>query len=1346
MLNKSRFLSQGCAGIIALAACAVFFASCGDPTRLPTFTVSFHANGGAGTISPQEVNAGSSITLSGGAGFSKDGHVFAGWNTMRCGNGTHLSANAAFTPVEDVTLFAMWTFMETFTVSFNANGGTGTISPQMVNSGSSITLPAGGALSNPGYNFGGWNTVRYGDGVHFSANAPFSPVGNITLYAMWNPVGYVTVRFNANGGVGSVPEQRTTQGGEITLPGGTGISRDGFSFGGWNTNAAGTGRNYNAGATFTLTTDTILYARWVDALTVSFNSNLGTGQVPAQTVGRGLYITIPAGHMLSKSGHVFSGWNENIDGTGARHSVGTLFSPPRSMTLYATWMPVGVSQLAVSFDANGGGGSPPVPMLVVAGFGMNLPGSEGLSRAGYAFLGWNTNAEGTGVSFGAGAHFTPLSNTVLYARWAPVDYGPFVPVTGITGVPNSATVGIPLPLAGTVTPPNATNQAIVWGIQNAGATGATIVDGNMLNTAAEGTVTVRAIVANGLAVGIHHTQYFSITVTDLFVPVTGITGVQTSALVGTPLPLTGTVEPANATGRAIAWSVQNAGATGATITGNTLNTMAAGTVTVRATIANGLAVGTDFTQDFDILVTALFVPVTGITMPAWLDSVTVGTPLHLAGSVTPWNATNWIIVWSVQGAGTTGATITGNTLNTTAEGTVTVRATIADGVALGMPFTRDFEITSIYPVSVTGVTVSPQSVSVDRGVPRQFTAMVTGISNPPQGVTWSIIETTADGRHSQTTINQFNGTLTVAVAETLPTLTVRATSTFDNTVYGTAIVTVNFPGGTGAGTREDPIVVSGLNLAEQLAWLRASSQSGNYYLVEVSANATLSAANLALPTGRTNLTVTLRGIGVARVINRPNMGAIFTIGSGLTLVLDENITLGPHASGQGWNNSRLVLVNNGGTLVMNDGSRIVNNRGVAIGNVGGGVLVNSGGMFVMHGGAISGNQVESGGGGGGVRVQGGIFTMYYGTIVGNNSPAGGGGVHVSGGGIFAMHGGTISNNASSQGHGGGVHIDNDSTFAMYGGTISSNTSGGNFGSGSGGGVFVGLRSTFTMQAGTISDNTAIIHGTVPAGTGWGGGVSLAGNNSTFAMYEGTISGNSAETAGGVNVAGGGVFTMHGGTIYDNTSDTNGGGVLANGTFTMLGGAISGNHAGNIGGGVRVPAGTFRISNGIIHGNDAGAGLANTAANGEVSLSLGANGTAERGMFSNGTFFAQRNLTTTDLTIEVRPITITVTGILPEYHGKWVFLALLAPGMGDWLAWADIYSASSFTTFSLQFAPGDYDVNLLFIEGEVSYMYTLPNWTFNAGNNVIPFSSFQPAPAATSFPDNLELLRRSGRAP
>ena len=185
----------------------------------------------------------------------------------------------------------------------------------------------------------------------------------------------------------------------------------------------------------------------------------------------------------------------------------------------------------------------------------------------------------------------------------------------------------------------------------------------------------------------------TVTGNDGIIPVSGIGDVPDLAYAGIPLALSGTVSPPNATFKDIVWSVKNAGTTGASISGGILNATAAGTVTVTATIANGAALGTDYTQDFAITVnpeSAEFVAVTGISgVPA---AATAGFPLTLTGTVSPGNADNKTISWSVKNAGTTGASINGNVLNTMAEGTAIVTASIANGSAPGTDYTQDFTI------------------------------------------------------------------------------------------------------------------------------------------------------------------------------------------------------------------------------------------------------------------------------------------------------------------------------------------------------------------------------------------------------------------------------------------------------------------------------------------------------------------------------------------------------------------------------------------------------------------------------------------------------------------------------
>ena len=199
---------------------------------------------------------------------------------------------------------------------------------------------------------------------------------------------------------------------------------------------------------------------------------------------------------------------------------------------------------------------------------------------------------------------------------------------------------------------------------------------------------------------------------------------------------------------------------------------------------------------------------------------------------------------------------------------------------------------------------------------------------------------------------------------------------------------------------------------EQLEWLLEVAESGGTYTVEIDGDENI--VPLVLDgAGRTDITINLRGIGEMRTVNLASNGILFTVGSGITLVLEENITLmGRRAGGNGNapNNNNVVRITTGGTLVMNENTLITgnHNNATAAANIGGAVRVNTGGRFVMNGGEISGN-----------------------TGAGNT-----GGVHIALGGTFEKRGGIIRNNHALIATGdraGGVF--NAGTFLISNGII-----------------------------------------------------------------------------------------------------------------------------------------------------------------------------------------------------------------------------------------------------------------------------------------------------------------------
>ncbi|MCL2879884.1 MAG: InlB B-repeat-containing protein, partial [Treponema sp.] len=145
-------------------------------------------------------------------------------------------------------------------------------------------------------------------------------------------------------------------------------------------------------------------------------------------------------------------------------------------------------------------------------------------------------------------------------------------------------------------------------------------------------------------------------------------------------------------------------------------------------------------------------------------------------------------------------------------------------------------------------------------------------------------------------------------------------------------------------------IVPGENIAAKLSWLTTNALSNFGYTIEVNANEIIAPYNFTF-TGRNNISITLKGIDTTRVIAFSTNADLFTIGSDVTLILENNITL----QGRGSNTGSVIRVNSGGTLVMNSGSLITSNK---TGSSGGGVYVYSG-TFAMNGGTISGNTSSS---------------------------------------------------------------------------------------------------------------------------------------------------------------------------------------------------------------------------------------------------------------------------------------------------------------------------------------------------------------------------------------------------
>ena len=220
--------------------------------------------------------------------------------------------------------------------------------------------PDGDTISYTWSVVSGPGPVFFGNSSSINTTATFVEAGTYTLRltaddGYGNPVSndiVITVRTNStltydgNANTGGTPPADPNSpyltNDTVTVLGNTGsLTKSGFSFNGWNTQADGLGTNYGAGQTFTITTDTTLYADWTPSTyTVNFNKQGGTGGSNSVTVDYG--AAMPNASAPTRSGFGFAGYYTAANGGGTRYYDEAMNSVRNwdiegNTTLYAYW-------------------------------------------------------------------------------------------------------------------------------------------------------------------------------------------------------------------------------------------------------------------------------------------------------------------------------------------------------------------------------------------------------------------------------------------------------------------------------------------------------------------------------------------------------------------------------------------------------------------------------------------------------------------------------------------------------------------------------------------------------------------------------------------------------------------------------------------------------------------------------------------------------------------------------------------------------------------------------------------------------------------------------------------------
>ena len=352
----------------------------------------------------------------------------------------------------------------TYTVAFNANGGSGSISSITCSQGSAITMPSCTFTAPTGYSFLGWMGGSSGSASTSylkTAGTSYTPTVSGTFSAIWSTItdsssAYITTFASDSATVGTtytkvITYDKTLAGSDIgdayvQYPSWAHVSAfsDGSATVTGTPSTIGTYRitvvvpaDNNSGVRLEIQYDLVVRAvATPSTYTVSYNSNGGSGSMSSQSATEVTYTTLKSCTFTAPVGYSFSGWC--VGNSGTVYAAGASYMVTASVTMYAQW----TASYVVSFNANGGSGT--VESIACSpGSSMTLPSCTFTAPTGYSFKGWAIGSSGstsTGTLKATGATYTPTASITFSAIWSAFTDSSSAYIT--TFASDSATVGV----------------------------------------------------------------------------------------------------------------------------------------------------------------------------------------------------------------------------------------------------------------------------------------------------------------------------------------------------------------------------------------------------------------------------------------------------------------------------------------------------------------------------------------------------------------------------------------------------------------------------------------------------------------------------------------------------------------------------------------------------------------------------------------------------------------------------------------------------------------------------------------------------------------------------------------
>lgn len=327
----------------------------------------------------------------------------------------------------------------------------------------------------------------------------------------------------------------------------------------------------------------------------------------------------------------------------------------------------------------------------------------------------------------------------------------------------------------TVNPPNASEKTVVWSVTEGDDVVSVNADTGEVTALRPGSATVTATSRSDAAKSDSCTVTVQEAVTAVRLDRDSLRLTLTEA--GKTETLTATVEPQEATDRSVRWTAVPDGIV--SVENGTVTALKAGTATVRAESGSNPGV-------YDECEVTVISPVTQITLnhsvyPAASERFEVGLDFVLSATVTPGDATDKRLKWSVSPENIVSLDDATGTVTALEAGTATVTVTAADG--FGASASCDITV-SPATAAVTKIVLNRESVNLYKGKSYRLTASVEPPNAADKTVTWSL-----EGGDGAATISP-DGLLSVDSNAGAAMFTVKATAEDGSGVTATCKVTV----------------------------------------------------------------------------------------------------------------------------------------------------------------------------------------------------------------------------------------------------------------------------------------------------------------------------------------------------------------------------------------------------------------------------------------------------------------------------------------------------------------------------------------------------------------------------